>query len=159
MAGVNPDIRDWVDEILFEWADQVRMRPLHDVVVTPGGFATNIHEGGPLSGKETALGTPTRPQGHSREPVGYLVKGLAGRARHAAKAMQALRTIDHRAHMVLRAEVGLVDQFDCDAVTEVKAKHLGVHVDGKPWNAQRYKELKSLGKCAFAVAYRAVLMT
>lgn len=151
--------REWCDEILREWAAQLARRPRKRVVVSGGTapIAAAIQKGGRETGKETARGVETRPQGKSRAPFGYVVDGLTGVAATADYVVLQISGEDMRCAWVLRAEYGLLPDLPVGADTRQKANHLGAYVDGQHWPASAYMQRLNDGLKMFAVGYKCAL--
>ncbi len=149
---------DWCDEVLREWADQVRTRPRESVLVTgTGSMPSNLYVGGTMpedtkNGRGIeARGTPSRRISVGSEPRGYFVIGLQGRAKVADKVVLHIAGVDARCAWTIRAEYGLVPDVSGDA--KAKAAHLGAYLDGRVWPASAYVDRLTRGRQMFAVGF------
>lgn len=155
---------DWCDDVLREWASEVRERPREDVLVTPGGsMPRNAVEGGKeppdssMGRGITARGKPSRRFNESEEPIGYIVPGLRGTALKADEVVHFISGVDYRCAWTLRAEYGLVPDVPPDADPKTKAIHLGAYIDGRAWPASTYADRLSRALQMFAVGYMAAV--
>ena len=163
MSDKRPYVKvavDWTDEVLREWAEQVRTKPRSNVLVTPGGqMPSNMLYGGPepmdrASGRGvTARGTQSRRYNESREPMGHVVKGLEGRAGKADTVLLYISGVDARCAWAIRAEYGLVPEVQPNSDAKAKGATLGVYLDGRVWPASAYMDRLSRGLQMFAVGY------
>ena len=149
---------EWVHDVLEEYAHQRRMRPAHDVVVTPGGsFPDNVALGGQRNGKETADGREKRKMGPPEYVnLGYFVEGMDGMAKRADSVMRTLELAKPECWAAIRVEYGMSATLDVaeGADDNAKGKALGMYMKGgRPWSGSVYRDLLNQGRWLFMIGY------